>query len=457
MKLKNLKKIYFLGVGGIGMSALARYFNDNGVEVIGYDLVKTSLTQELEAEGIVIGYKDEVKFLTKDIDLVVLTPAIPDSNKQLNWFRDQGIPIKKRAEVLGIISKEKETIAVAGTHGKTTTSCLLAHILTQADLDVTAFLGGLLAQEITIYIKGKSNLVVLEADEYDRSFLHLSPQILVIISMDPDHLDIYGTVEEMYAAYRQLTMQIPEGGTLVLGPGVYPLMSVDWIYELGKRKIEVRRIFSDFDYKAVTVKDHKYHFSFDSKTSKKVVKFTSGLPGLHNVTNSCLAIEVGKILGVPSRKMQKSIADFKGIKRRFETVYDKKRILIDDYAHHPEEVSCAIKTVRRLYPESKVVGIFQPHLFSRTQDFYRGFASELSGLDGVLLMPIYPAREEPIVGIESEIIYNLLAVDDKELVDENTLISELDSRNEYDIVMTIGAADLDKYHKEIIRVLNKET
>ena len=456
MKLNDLKNIYFLGIGGIGMSALARYFNDQGLAVEGYDLVKTDLTKELESEGIKIGYADAVDRLPREIDLVVLTPAIPQTHKQLNWLKSQGIPIKKRAEVLGLLSKESKTIAVAGTHGKTTTSCLLAHMLTEADLKVTAFLGGLLAKEGTNYIKGSSDLVVLEADEYDRSFLHLNPQILVIISMDPDHLDIYGNVEEMYAAYRQLTEQIPEGGTLILGPGVYALMSIEWIFDLNKRKIDLRKIFSDFDYNSVAVKDHQYHFTFKSKKKKKSLEVSTNLPGIHNVTNSSLALEVGTVLGVSPQKMQKSISEFRGIKRRFETVYDGARKLIDDYAHHPEEVSYAVKTVKQLYPQSKILGVFQPHLYSRTKDFYRGFAAELSGLDGVLLMPIYPAREEPIEGIESEIIYNLMTIDDKELIDGDSMLSEIESRSDYDLVMTIGAADLDKYHNEIISVIKKE-
>ncbi len=454
MKLRDCKRIYFLGIGGIGMSALARYFNDIGVKVQGYDLVNSALTQQLEIEGISINYTDDISEIPDDIDLVVMTPAIPEDNNQLSYLRTQNIPVKKRAEVLGMLSRERKTIAIAGTHGKTTTSCLLAHMLTQAGLGVSAFLGGVLVEEKTNYIKGSSDIVVLEADEYDRSFLHLSPQILVIISMDADHLDIYGEVEQMYLAYRQLTEKILEGGTLILGPNVYELMSAEWISDLNEKGITVRRIHIEFDYESVVVKDHRFQFDFKTNSQKSLVSVDSNLPGLHNVINTTLALEVGNNLDVSLSDLTKPLTSFKGIQRRFETVFDKRRILVDDYAHHPEEVSYAVKTIKQLYPNDKVLGIFQPHLYSRTNDFYRGFAYELSGLDGVLLMPIYPAREKPMDGVESELIYNLMTIDDKELVNEASLIDAIKIRSDYKVIMTIGAADLEKYHTDIIEVIN---
>ena len=453
MKLSECKRIYFLGIGGIGMSALARYFNDVGMDVQGYDLVNSALTQQLAREGIIINYSDEIAVIPEDIDLVVLTPAIHEDNNQYSWLRSKNIPIKKRAEVLGMLSRERKAIAIAGTHGKTTTSCLLAHMLTQSGLEISAFLGGLLAEGKTNYVKGSSDFVVLEADEYDRSFLHLSPQILVIISMDADHLDIYGDVEQMYLAYRQLTDQIVEGGILILGPGVYDLMSDEWISDLNTSGIAIHRIHSDFDYKSVVVKDNRFQFKFKTDTQKQIVSVDSNLPGLHNVINTTLALEVGVALRVSLSDLIRSISSFKGVLRRFETVYNKGRVLVDDYAHHPEEVSYAVKTIKQLYPNDKVLGIFQPHLYSRTSDFYKDFAKELSGLDGVLLMPIYPAREVPMDGVESELIYNLITLDDKELINSDSLIAAIKIRSDYKVVMTIGAADLEKYHKEIIKVI----
>ena len=453
MDIKRLKKIYFLGIGGIGMSALARYFNNEGIEIHGYDLTKTKLTKQLVKEGMCIHYKENTKKIPRDIDLVIMTPAIPADQKELIWLQKKGYPILKRAEVLGMISNEMHSIAVAGTHGKTTTSALIAHILKSADKKVNAFLGGILSKEKTNFLYGKSKYVILEADEYDRSFLHLYPDVLVIMSMDADHLDIYGTVAEMYKSYEQLTYQIKKGGLLILGPGIKSRISDEWRERLEKRKIKIVAQLQDFDYKNTRVENAKYKFDAII-AGKEIKKLSSNLPGLHNMSNALAAIMVARELGVKKKKIRQALKKFRGIKRRFERVHEgKKQVLIDDYAHHPEEVRNTVKTVKTLYSGKEVLGIFQPHLYSRTQDFYKEFAKELSGLDKVILLPIYPARELPIPGVDSAMIYNLISMDDKYLTTEADLISTIKGIKSFDVVITLGAADLDKHHKKIIKLL----
>ena len=454
MQLSDIKKIYFLGIGGIGMSAIARYFNHHGVKVYGYDLVNTSLTKKLEDEGMIIHYKEDISAIPKDIDLVVLTPAIPYEHEELKWFQKNNYTIKKRAEVLGLLSQEMNSIAIAGTHGKTTTSSLIGHILKYCGKDVTAFLGGILAEENSNYIQGDSDLVVLEADEYDRSFLHLHPTVLAIMSMDADHLDIYGTVEEMYKAYKQLTFQIKENGLLLLGPDVARKMSYEWMKGLAEKGIRVKRMFKDFDYENIRVEDSRYYF--DSRGVSEIKNIKSNLPGLHNLKNTIVGIQICQELGLSNQEIKKAISEFKGIKRRFEIVFEGDRILVDDYAHHPEELKNAVETVKDLYPGKKVLGVFQPHLYSRTKDFYRDFADELSHIDGIIVLPIYPAREEPIEGIKSELIYNLIKSNHKYLEEAPGFINRIKELKDYEVIITIGASDLDKYHGEIIKILKKK-
>lgn len=435
------------------MSALARYFNKEGVEIHGYDLTKTKLTKQLVKEGMSIHYKENTKKIPRDLDLVIQTPAIPKDQKELVWLEKKGYPILKRAEVLGMISEDMYSIAVAGTHGKTTTSALIAHILKRADKKVNAFLGGILSKEQTNFLYGKSDYVVLEADEYDRSFLHLHPDVLVIMSMDADHLDVYGTVAEMYKAYEQLTYQIKKGGLLILGAGVKARIKGEWRANLEKRKIKIVVQLEDFDYSKVRIDKAKY--MFDATIGGKEIKnLSSNLPGLHNLSNTLAAMVVARQLGVKKKKIRLALKKFKGIKRRFEIVHQgRNQVLIDDYAHHPEEVRNTVKTVKALYSGKKVLGIFQPHLYSRTKDFYKEFAEELSGLDGVILLPIYPARELPMQGVDSAMIYNLISMDDKHLATEKDLISTIKRIKTYDVIITLGAADLDKNHKKIIELL----
>lgn len=452
MNLGSVKKLYFLGIGGIGMSAIARYFLQEGVEIYGYDLAKTELTKKLEAEGMHIHYDMDPNKIPHDIDGVIMTPAIPKDHAELLWIQDQGYEIKKRAEILGLLSQTKKTIAVAGTHGKTTTSSLIAHILKYCGLDITAFLGGILSASHSNFILGQSDIVVLEADEYDRSFLHLNPDVLAVLSMDADHLDVYGTVENMYKAYEQLCMQIKPGGQLIIDFKWLDFFSNTFVENVKDKKISLINMSSDFSYSDPRIENHRFCFDFKND-QKQINGIVSRLPGVHNISNTSVAVQVALGLGLLPEDIRNSIADFKGIKRRFEWVYEGEKILIDDYAHHPEELKHAVKTIKDLYPDKKVLGVFQPHLYSRTQDFYKGFAEELGGLDYVLLMPIYPAREKPIDGIKSEIIFNLIPMDNKWMVTSETLIDEIKRLEDVDVIITIGAADLDKFHKDIINII----
>lgn len=451
MELADIKQVYFLGIGGIGMSALARYFHGRGVKVDGYDLVQTELTDQLSAEGMTIHYEEDVAQIPEAVDLVIWTPAIPATHLELIWVKEKGLPLMKRAEVLGLLSKSHDTIAVAGTHGKTTTSAILAHILNSNEKSVTAFLGGILAKENSNFIRGDSNLMVVEADEYDRSFLHLHPKMLIIISTDHDHIDIYENEAALYDAYGQLLSQVADGGIVILGHQVIRNIKVEWMQALAERKVKVLRICREFDFDSIKIVEGQYQFDYIKGTKKE--KYKSNLPGLHNVMNTSLAIAICKELGLKKSGIATALDAFEGVKRRFHFLHNEERILIDDYAHLPEEVRYAVQTVKDLYPTDKVLGIFQPHLYSRTLEFYKGFARELSGLDGVILLPVYPARELPVEGVESELIYNLISLDEKYLIPPEELLVTIKEKMEYKVIMTIGAADLDKYHKEIIDII----
>lgn len=451
MEIAKVQTIYFLGIGGIGMSALARYFNSSGVKVSGYDLVETPLTQALSREGMDIHYKEDIKKIPAKVDLIVWTPAIPATHKELVWVKKQGLPLLKRAEVLGLLSKSYETIAVAGTHGKTTTSSILTHLLKESGQSITAFLGGILAEVNSNFISGDSDVMIVEADEYDRSFLHLYPKMLIILSMDHDHIDIYKDEAALYEAYGQLMDQVTDAGLIVLGPDVIRNVHVERLEKLARRNVKVVRIFNDFEFNSITINEGQYEFDF--QYGKKIKRFTSNLPGNHNLINTTLAIVICKELGLKDAEISKALKSFRGIRRRFQLVHSGDRVLYDDYAHLPEEVGYAVRTIKELYPTGKVLGIFQPHLYSRTLEFYQGFAKELSGLDGVILLPVYPAREEPMEGVESELVYNLITMDDKELVEAKNLLKTLKDKKDYQVIMTIGAADLDKHHKDIIELI----
>lgn len=455
MNLSSIRKLYFLGIGGIGMSAIARYFLDEGVEIYGYDIAESNLTKKLVKEGMVIHYDIDVDKIPDDIDAVVMTPAIPNHHPELIKIKELGYPLYKRAEVLGLLSKAKKTIAIAGTHGKTTTSSIIAHILTYCGLDITAFLGGILVDQQSNFIKGHSDIMVLEADEYDRSFLQLHPYVLAVLSMDADHLDIYKNVENMYAAYEQLCRQIQSGGVLIIDSKLLKHFSESFSDDLKAANVSIIDSGKDFRFENISVSENRYIFDY-SDTDVKIEEMTTQLPGIHNISNASVAISIALHFTKNADMIREGVMNFRGIKRRFEWVYDEEKVLVDDYAHHPEELRHAVNTINELYPDKCILGIFQPHLYSRTNDFYKDFAKELGKLDRVIMMPIYPAREEPLEGVRSEMIYNLIPIDEKYIVRNGEEMLEKIKELDADVIMTIGAADLDKYHSDIIKILKKK-
>ncbi len=435
-------KIYFIGIGGIGMSAIARYFLDSGKEVHGYDKTSTVLTRQLEAEGMKIHYEDNVNLIPEDVELVVWTPAIKDL-RELDYFKNKSIPLKKRAEVLGMISRSMKTVAVGGTHGKTTTSSLIAHLLKVGGLDNVAFLGGIAENFKSNYVKGAGEWVVVEADEFDRSFLHLHPDIAIVTSMDADHLDIYGTDEEIKKSFNLFANQTKEGG-VVLTKQDLPL----FIDNEG-----VAKKFYGVDegsFKTENLRSEDGYFVFDYESpfgNMKAVQYTQ--PGKHNVENATVAIAVAQYLKVTEEKIREGLQTFKGIKRRFDFLFKSDTIVyIDDYAHHPTELNAAIGSARMLYPDKKILGIFQPHLYSRTRDFQEGFAEALDALDEILLMDIYPARELPIEGVSSEIVFSKMQNPNRQRVTKDNLM-EILAKTDFDIILTLGAGDIDLFREPI--------
>ncbi len=437
MNLSEIKKIYFLGIGGIGMSALARYFSMKGVEVHGYDKTETTLTKKLVSEGMKIHYgAADLTKIPDGLDLVVWTPAIPRNFEELTFFQNSSIPLKKRAEVLGIISRSQRTIAIAGTHGKTTTSSLVTHLLRTGGVDCTAFLGGIAENLGSNYVGGESDWVVAEADEYDRSFLHLSPEISVLLSMDPDHLDIYGEASAVAeTGFKEFIKKTKPNGKVFIK------------YDLAQ--YFDNQLFETFGvdggmYQARNVRVEDGWFVFDLATPDLEINgIRFAMPGRHNIENATAAIAAGLQLGVGEGAIRKAMETFKGIKRRFEFIHrDEKTVFIDDYAHHPTEIRSAVQAARELFPGRKITGIFQPHLYSRTRDFQDGFAEELDKLDEILLMDIYPAREEPIPGVTSAIVFDKMKNPAKVLVTKANVLEVLKTK-QLDVLMTIGAGDID--------------
>ncbi len=446
MKLLDIKNVYFVGIGGIGMSAIARYFKNIGKNVAGYDKTPTQLTHELEAEGIAIHYTDNCDFINAEFKdpistLVVYTPAIPKDHSELNYFINKGFTVKKRAEVLGIITKDTFCFAVAGTHGKTTTSSMLGHILYEAGEDVTAFLGGIVENYQTNLIGQGKTLTVVEADEFDRSFLHLHPNLACVTSMDADHLDIYGDEQHVVDSFNEFAQKV-ESQNLFVNNGL-PLQAV---------KIGIND-GSDFEAIDVRIEDSWYVFSI--KTPKEVVTNVKlALPGHHNLTNALIAFAMAYTYGVSADKIKKGLESFKGVRRRFSyQIKEKDLVFIDDYAHHPTEINAVHQAVTELYPGKKVLAVFQPHLFTRTRDFADGFAESLSKFDQIFLLDIYPARELPIQGITSNWLLDKITNTNKELVSKENLIqSILDAK--YDVLVTIGAGDLGEMIHDIKDALN---
>lgn len=460
MNFSQFKNIYFLGIGGIGMSALARYFNSTGKNVAGYDKTSTPLTDELINEGIEVHFSDDIRMIADNIikggaqqTLVIYTPAIPATHKEYNYFQAKKFIIKKRSEVLGMITENSFTIAVAGTHGKTTTSSIIAHILKSSGYNCSAFLGGIAKNynsNLLLTPNGTGEkYIVVEADEYDRSFLALKPDISVITSMDPDHLDIYGSENYLIESYRMFAQKLKPGGRLLYKKGL-PLSDLQ--LEMSHYAVKGKA-----DYAAENIHIGNHRYMFDWKNSKSAIReLASDMPGLHNVENSIAAIAVARMLKVTDDQIRRALSTYSGVKRRFDyQLREENIVFIDDYAHHPEELRACISSVKELYPGKKITGIFQPHLFTRTRDFKDGFAKSLSMLDSLILMEIYPAREQPIPGITSQIIFDKVKIRDKVLCDRENVVSELDNRNS-EVVLTLGAGDIDQLVKPIYNYLIKK-
>lgn len=445
MTLDNIHIIYFIGIGGIGMSALARYFKKIGCDVHGYDRVESRITQELTQEGMHIHYQDDIQMIPENVDLVVYTPAVPESHAELTWFRTNGYEVKKRAEVLGIISKSKKTIAVAGTHGKTTTTSIITHILRTGGIDCTAFLGGIANNYNSNFVFGQSEWVVVEADEFDRSFLHLSPYYSVVTSTDADHLDIYGNHREMLKSFAEFVANTQADGIAFLREGIRLEFNEAETTSLGNSLKEDAYGLSNGMNQAqnIRVENGFFVFDFKGKTEIRDIQFT--LPGRHNIENATAAIGIALELGISPEKIKEALATFKGIWRRFEFVIREKNfVYIDDYAHHPSELRAAIGAAKELYPNEKITGVFQPHLYSRTRDFAKGFSASLDQLDQLFLMDIYPARELPIDGVTSDMILEGMENPNKKRVSKENLLQEL-KLSDPKVLLTLGAGDIDRF------------
>lgn len=447
MNLNQIHNVYFIGIGGIGMSALARYFKSIGKNVSGYDKTETELTNELIESGIDIHFKDEIGLIPTDYyienTLVVITPAVPTTHSQWNYFLEREFVVKKRAEVLGLITKDTFCFAVAGTHGKTTTSSILGHILYQSGADVTSFLGGIVENYNSNLIGTGKTITVVEADEFDRSFLHLYPNIACVTSMDADHLDIYGDSAAIEASFLEFANKITDKSQLFIAKNL----------DLEGVTVAVNE---NADYKAYNVRIDNGNYVFDVQTPTEVISnLQFGLPGKHNLTNALMALAMAKTFGTSNDDIAAALKSFKGIKRRFSyQIKESNLVYIDDYAHHPTEIEAVYQAVSELYPNQKVLAIFQPHLFSRTKDFADGFANSLSKFDEVLLLDIYPARELPIEGITSSWLLEKMTNEHKKVVSKTDLIAQI-IKSEAKIIVTIGAGDIGELVPSIKQALQK--
>ena len=471
-------RYYFLGIGGIGMSALARYFKQCGHDVSGYDRTESPLTKQLESEGIPVHYDDDPSLLPTDIDLVVFTPAIPEDTQEYVTLRQRGVAMKKRAQVLGELTMGKKCIAVAGTHGKTTTSSMIAHILTETEIGCTAFLGGVAKNyDSNLLVNDKSDYVVVEADEYDRSFLYLHPFFSVITATDPDHLDVYGTHKSMVDAFSSFANQTNPDGMLFLKEGLtghghghehehehghshetgdndeeHPHLLVG--EEISTRSYSARSL--EADYYAVNVRNYNGNIFFDLRTPDKVMydmQLTNSC--LYNVENAVAAAAVALACGVEEYQLRHALKTFAGIKRRFDyRIKEKDLVYIDDYAHHPREIAATIESVRYLFPDKRVVGVFQPHLYSRTRDLAQEFADALSSLDEIVLLPVYPAREKPIPGVSTHLIMHKIKTMNRYLVSKEQMPDVVVALCP-DVVLTMGAGDIDRLVPDLEKTLRE--
>lgn len=452
MDINGLKRVYFVGIGGIGMSALARFFSQRGVAVSGYDRTETDLTAKLQQEGMDIHYTDDVSLLDKEAELVVYTPAIPQAHTELHWYRDNSYAVFKRSDVLQWITESYFAITVAGTHGKTTMSTMISYLLREAGDGCNAFLGGVSVNYDTNYWHSENRTAVVEADEYDRSFLKLRPNIAVLTAMDADHLDIYGTAAEMEEAYIQYTRNMKEGGTLLAKHGLK--RSAD----LTGAEILTYSLQNDAaDIYALNIMMKNGGYEFDVHYKGEVIEgFKLNMGGMHNVENAVAAIAVTQMLKIEPAKVKKALADFKGVKRRFEYVVKNDKIVyVDDYAHHPEELAALIKSAKLLFSDKKCVVAFQPHLFTRTRDFADGFAHSLDMADEILLLDIYPAREEAIEGVTSVMIKERMGNPNVHILSKEGLLQYVQAAP-LELFITAGAGDIDKLVKPIKEIIESK-
>lgn len=455
MELKDIKAVYFIGAGGIGMSAIARYFIHSGIVVAGYDKTPTELTRQLEKEGMAIHYDenvDEIPHACRDKAscLVVYTPAIPSTHKELAWFGENGFEVKKRAQVLGILTQTHKGMCVAGTHGKTTTSTMCAHIMHQSHADCNAFLGGIAKNYGTNYIlSGQSDYVVIEADEFDRSFHWLRPWMTVITSTDPDHLDIYGTKEAYLESFRHYTELIQPGGALIIHTNLEMRANVPE----GVRTYTYSRNEGDFHAENIVIENGEITFDFVSPI-ETVQGVRLGQPVPINIENGVAAMALAQLNGCTAQELKRGMETYQGVERRFDfKIRNDRHVLLSDYGHHPKEITQCAKSLRELYANRKITVIFQPHLYSRTHDFYKEFADALSLFDEVILTEIYPAREQPIPGVTSQLIYDNLKPEVERIMINKADVPDLASGRDFDVLVTLGAGDLDNMVPQIERII----
>ena len=454
MELKEIKAVYFVGAGGIGMSALVRYFINKGMVVAGYDKTPSELTRQLESEGALLHYEEDVQQIPRACrdarqTLVIYTPAVPDSHKELVYFRSNGFEIQKRAQVLGTLTRTHKGLCVAGTHGKTSTSSMCAHIMHQSHADCNAFLGGITKNYGTNYILSKSDYVVIEADEFDRSFHWLRPWMTVITATDPDHLDIYGTKEAYLESFRHYTTLIQPGGALIIHKGLEMKADV----QPGVRTYEYGLDEGDFHAENIRIGNGEIVFDFVSPI-ENVADVKLGHPIPINVENAVAAMAMAQLCDCDAEELRYGIKTYKGVDRRFDfKVKNDRHVLLSDYAHHPQEIYQSAKSMRELYADRKITAIFQPHLYTRTRDFYKDFAAALSQLDEVILCDIYPAREQPIEGVTSKLIYDNLAPGvEKSMVKKDDVL-KLVSERDFDVLIVLGAGDLDNLVPQMAEII----
>ena len=458
MTPNQIRAVYFIGAGGIGMSAIARYFISRGLVVAGYDKTPTELTRRLEKEGMLLHYEEDVNEIPhackrRESCLIVYTPAIPATHKELKYFQENGFEIQKRAQVLGTLTRQMKGLCVAGTHGKTSTSTMCAHIMHQSSLDCNAFLGGISKNYGTNYIVSKSEYVVIEADEFDRSFHWLSPWMTVITSTDPDHLDIYGTKEAYLESFRHYTELIQPGGVLIIHRG----LEMQEAQREGVRRYVYSRDEGDFHAENIRIGNGTIKFDFISPI-ECVKDVELGQPIPINIENGVAAMAMAQLAGCTAKELRYGLKTYKGVDRRFDfKIKTDRLVFLSDYAHHPKEILQSALSLRELYKDRRITAIFQPHLYTRTRDFYQDFADALSVLDEVILTEIYPAREEPIEGVTSKLIYDHLREGIKKQLVSKDDVQKLVSERDFDVLVVLGAGDLDAQVPQLTKILKQKT